>query len=131
MTTFTDESVRQSSDAISSIKTSSSGSNAFVRYLDRCGVEFDTAVSVLFGGPLGETVSLRVAIAERQGKWWGCWFCWFLNWAVQRHHCALQFETNKPRSLLTFIRAGVAFGFGLTALFNLIRELTRLIHGAL
>jgi hypothetical protein len=93
--------------------------NAFGRYLERCGVEFDTAVNVLAGGQLGQTVSLRVAIAARAGKRWGCVFCWFLNWAVQRNHCALQFQ-NVPSPVLTYIRAGVAFGVGILSVIALV-----------
>jgi hypothetical protein len=52
----------------------------FLAYLERCGIEFDTAVNVVTGGKLGQTVSLRVAEAQRAEKkrgvfGWGCWFC--------------------------------------------------------
>ena len=60
-------------------------------YFARCGVEFDTAVNVLTGGNLGQTVSLRCAVANRDGKRWGRWACAFLSVVVQRDHCPLQF----------------------------------------
>lgn len=87
---------------------------ALWRYFDRCGVEFDIAVNVLTGGELGQTVSYRAAVAQRDGKRWGCIFCWFLNYAVQRNHCPLQF-VKQPANLASFIRAGVAFGVGAAA----------------
>lgn len=96
--------------------------NAFGQYLERCGIEFDTAVNVLTGGQLGQTVSYRVAVAARAGKRWGCVFCWFLNWAVQRNHCALQF-VNVPSTVMTYLRAGVAFGVGIAAS-------VAMVHGA-
>ena len=86
--------------------------SAFCRYLERCGIEFDTAINVLTGGQLGQTVSLRVAEAERAGKEWGCLFCWFLDWAVQRNHCALQFSKT-PSPWTVYVRAGIAFAIGI------------------
>jgi hypothetical protein len=94
--------------------------NAFGRYLGRCGIEFDTSVNVLFGGQLGQTVSYRVAVAARDGKRWGCIFCWFLSWAVQKNHCALQFEKG-PSPVSTYIRAGIAFATAFLALAGLVR----------
>lgn len=86
--------------------------SGFLTYLERCGIEFDTAVNVLTGGKLGQTVSLRVAEAQRAGKLYGCLFCWFLNWAVQENHCALQF-TTKPSPWTVYVRAGIAFAVGI------------------
>lgn len=103
----------------------------FLAYLKRVGIMFDIAVNVLTGGQLGETVSYRVACAERDEEakgedGWGCWFCWFLNWAVQKGHCALQF-TNLPSPTWTYIRAGIAFAIGGAVIWALIHELLRLL----
>ena len=106
-------------------------------YFERVGIEFDTAINVLTGGPLGWTVSQRAAYeagwrpsddparAQRTGprKAGWCLFCKFLGVVVQRDHCALQF-TDRPSSVPTYIRAGVAFGVGLGAL-------AAIIHAAL
>lgn len=85
--------------------------DVFYQYLERCGIEFDTAVNVLTGGDLGQTVSYRMAVAAREGRRIGCLFCWFLDWAVQKNHCSLQFDAG-PNRPLTFMRAGIAFGVG-------------------
>jgi hypothetical protein len=90
-------------------------SNPSPSYLERVGLEFDIAVNVLTGGQLNQTVSLRSAIADRDGRKWGCFMCWFLNWAVQRNHCALQFSTG-PTKPVVMIRAGIAFFVGAVAL---------------
>jgi hypothetical protein len=85
------------------------------RYVERVGIEFDTAVNVLFGGALNETVSMRAAVAQKDGERWGCWLCWLLGKIVQPHHCRDQF-LSAPAPALVYLRAGVAFavaGFGL------------------
>lgn len=98
-------------------------------FFERVGIEFDIAINVLTGGPLGWTVSQRAAYgagwrpspdpatAQRTGKRKPgcCVFCRFLSLVVQRGHCSLQF-TNKPSSIPTYIRAGIAFGVGFAAL---------------
>jgi hypothetical protein len=89
-------------------------------YFERCGIEFDTAVNVLTGGQLGQTVSLRVAEAQRAGKLWGCLFCRFLDVAVQKDHCALQF-TTKPSPGSVYVRAGLAFAVGIGSIVGLVR----------
>lgn len=94
-------------------------------YFERVGIEFDTAINVLTGGPLGWTVSQRAAWeagwrpsadparAQRTGarKPGWCLFCRFLGVVVQRDHCALQF-TDRPSSVPTYASAGLAFGAG-------------------
>lgn len=84
-------------------------------YLERCGIEFDTEVNVLTGGGLGQTVSMRAALGWRAKKPGWCLFCRFLDIAVQRHHCALQFS-DEPAPVPVYLRAGIAFGVGITAL---------------
>jgi hypothetical protein len=93
--------------------------SAFADYVERCGVEFDTAVNVLTGGQLGQTVSYRAAVAARDGSRVGCALCWVLNWAVQRNHCALQF-TNTPSTAVTYVRGGIAFGVGILSAAGLV-----------
>lgn len=79
-----------------------------VRYAQRCGIEFDTAINVLTGGDLDQTVSMRAALAQRAGKTWGCAFCRVLSILVQRDHCADQF-TDTQAPWFVYVRAGIAF----------------------
>jgi hypothetical protein len=101
---------------------------AFVAYLSRCGIEFDISINVLTGGKLGQTVSYRVADADREGKRWGCVFCWFLYYFVQPDHCALQFVKG-PSTFWTYIRAGIAFGVAIAILVGVIGALYVFITG--
>lgn len=108
--------------------------NAFERYLENCGYEFDVAVNVLTGGERDETVSLRVAKEQRAEQQrgvfgFGCIFCKFLDITVQKNHCALQF-VNQPSTPLTYIRAGVAFSVGTAAAVSMSAEAVHLIHAA-
>lgn len=96
------------------------------RYLTRVGIEADTAINVLCGGQLGQTVSYRCAVAWRAGKPWGCAMCWFLNWAVQRGHCPAQF-TNAPTPWFDMVRAGIAFAVGIAAVFGIAHGLIELL----
>lgn len=98
---------------------------AFLAYLARCGIEFDIAVNVLTGGNLGETVSYRCAVAQRNGKAWGCVMCAFLSWAVQHNHCPEQF-TNDPTPAVDMIRAGIAFLVGGTAVLAILHTIYQL-----
>jgi hypothetical protein len=86
--------------------------NRVVRYLARCGREFDVCMNVLLGGDMGCTLSYRAALAARDGRRWGCFMCWFLDWAVQEHHCDYQFEPRRV-TFLTYARAAVAFAIGI------------------
>lgn len=95
-------------------------------YIERCGIEFDVAVNVLFGGQLSQTVSFRAALAQRAGKTWGCVFCKILSVLVQRDHCADQFIPGSSTPA-TFIRAGLAFGAAFLGLWLGFKELARLI----
>ena len=79
------------------------------RWAENCGLTFDVAVNVLFAGTPFQTVSYRAAVAQRDGKPWGCLMCRFLSWAVQRDHCADQF-TDTEAPAIVYVRAGVAFG---------------------
>jgi hypothetical protein len=101
--------------------------SALFAYLARCGIEFDTAINVLTGGELGETVSYRCAVAQRNGKAWGCIMCWFLNWAVQRNHCPDQFNAA-PTPAFDMIRAGIAFAVGIAAVVSIVRAVLQLIN---
>ena len=89
-------------------------------YLERCGIEFDTAVNVLLGGALSQTLSLRAALAEKAGERWGCVFCQVLNVLIERDHCAKQFIQG-PSPAVTYLRSAVAFGTGILALVAIVR----------
>lgn len=77
------------------------------------GKGLDRAIAALwFGAKRGEMVSLIVAQwqADRTGPHYkaGCRWCWFLAWAVQPNHCALQLDPNAPATpVLDAARAGV------------------------
>lgn len=92
---------------------------SITRYIERCGIEFDVAVNVLLGGQLGQTISMRCALADRAGKPWGRFMCWFLSWAVQEDHCALQFS-NKRVPVLSYLRASIAFLVGITGCITVV-----------
>lgn len=89
-------------------------------YLERCGFIFDVAINVLTGGEIDETVSLRVAKAQKSGKRWGCMFCRFLDVTVQENHCQRQFEKGNSPAFV-YIRAGVAFAFGISAIAGIVK----------
>lgn len=116
-------------------------SAALVAYLRRVGVEADTAVNVLTGGQLGQTVSERAAygagwrptdnaaVAVQSGprkRGW-CLFCGFLSRAVQDGHCGMQF-TDQATPGFDMIRAGIAFGVGFAALDGLAWAALRLVN---
>ena len=88
--------------------------NAGLNYFERCGQEFDVAISVLTGGPLGETVSRRCALAALQGQRWAVVMCAVLSWVVQPHHCAATLSTA-PSPWFVYLRAGIAFAVAIGA----------------
>ena len=49
-------------------------------------VAFDKFSNVVLGGDQDQTISSRAAIANQDGKKWGCILCKFLNW-LQPNHC--------------------------------------------
>jgi hypothetical protein len=83
-------------------------------YARRCGLAFDQAINVLTGGAVGQTVSLRAAIAQRDGQRWGCWLCWILARVVQPNHCHLQF-TDAVETGAVYARAMAAFDLAFAA----------------
>jgi len=93
--------------------------------VDTDGIDVDETFNALSAGPRGWTVSKRVAFDAgyrsdgRTGprKFVGCVFCRFLGAFVQPSHCALQFAPG-PSNWLTWIRAGVAFAWGVYSLFH-------------
>lgn len=97
-----------------------------MNYFQRVGIGTDKFINVLLGGQLDQTVSYRCAVAARNGKPFGCFMCWFLNWAVQRNHCPEQF-TNDPTPNFDMVRAGLAFAFGFLVLFAVVYSAWKLI----
>jgi len=101
-----------------------------IGWLTRLGVALDEALNVLLlNGDPDQTISYHAAIAEDDGRRWGCWLCWALARLVQPRHCPLQLEPGaEPTSAA--LRAGillvaVAIGivFGSDALFHLFLRL--------
>lgn len=96
-------------------------------YIQRCGDAIDCALNVLlFNGDVGQTISLHAAVAQRANRRWGCVLCWLLNWLVQHQHCPKQFD-GKRTSWMTFIRASVAIGTLLIAMYGAADLVWRLI----
>lgn len=93
--------------------------SGFGAYLLRCGLEFDIAINVLTGGKNYQTVSFRTATAASMGGRPACILCWFLNWAVERNHCARSLAGDTS-STTTVIRASIAFGVGILAVTALL-----------
>jgi hypothetical protein len=55
-----------------------------------------------------QTVSSHVALLDRDGNWFGCVFCKFLDIAVQPHHCELM-ATSTPSPWWVYPRAAFWF----------------------
>ncbi|MDA8251087.1 MAG: hypothetical protein M0Z28_18215 [Rhodospirillales bacterium] len=75
----------------------------------------DALVSALTGGAANQTVSDRVALAERRGAWWARWFCAVLSLAVQPDHCGAMFR-RAPVPWWAYPRAAFCFAFVLVGL---------------
>ena len=106
-------------------------------YAAYVGVQTDVYINQWIPGAVaGMTVSKRCAIAAgwRQDPVTGlpirdqpchpigCFMCWFLNWDVQRHHCADQFS-DVPTPWYDGLRAVLAFaaaGAMLTGLIHVV-----------
>lgn len=61
-----------------------------LRYARRVLVATDQWVNVVSGGEVGETISYRLAVAERHGTRLGKCGCWVLA-LFQREHCAITY----------------------------------------
>jgi hypothetical protein len=90
-------------------------------YIARVGIGADMFINVLTGGQLDQTVSYRCAVAARAGQPFGCFMCRFLNWAVQRDHCADQF-TDAATPWFDGIRAALAFLAGFYVLYLIVKS---------
>ena len=93
----------------------SASGNEHLNYWERCGQEFDVAIGVLCGGPLGMTVSMRAALAAEQGKRWAVWLCAVLSVLVQPHHCSDTLSPT-PSPWFVYVRAGIAFAVAIGAI---------------
>ena len=67
-----------------------------VEAIEQDGIDLDVTENVIAGGVPGQTISIRAANAEKEGRVWGCVFCSFLN-VVQWHHCAKQLAGTPMR----------------------------------
>jgi hypothetical protein len=76
-------------------------------YWERLGIALDEFLNtLLLNGDPAQTISLHAALAEQQGKRWGCWLCWILAHLVQPSHCADQL-THGATPTSAALRAGV------------------------
>lgn len=90
-------------------------------YPVRIGVAVDETVNVVvFNGQPDETISQHAAVAQRDGKRWGCILCGILNIIIEPHHCANQFEPGTTTPLVAF-RSALAMSLLVLPLFGLYR----------
>lgn len=90
-------------------------------WLERFGRAIDRVLNVLlFNGDDTATVSLHAALAERQGKRWGCVVCRVLSELVQRDHCAITLDPNSEASTGAAIRAGLLMASGIAGVWFLV-----------
>ena len=90
-------------------------------YPVRIGIAIDETLNVIFfNGQPEQTISGHAAIAQREGKPWGCIMCKILAAVVERNHCANQF-TDTPSSALTGFRSILAMSVLMLPLFGLYK----------
>lgn len=92
---------------------------ALYDYFDRLGITLDVLINVILGGKLDQTVSLRCALAARDNKPLGCFFCKLLNYLVEKDHCEKQFD-DSPIGPLAAVRAAFAFVVSIYAFYYVI-----------
>jgi hypothetical protein len=63
--------------------------NLFIQYVLTVLLGLDQLVNALFAGYADETISYRAAIANSEGKLWGCWFCNIIQKIIP-DHCNLE-----------------------------------------
>jgi hypothetical protein len=75
-------------------------------YAYRLGIALDEFLNtLLLNGQPNQTISYHAAVAENEGKRWGCWLCAFLAVAIQPRHCQLQLESGAAPTSAA-VRAG-------------------------
>ena len=73
--------------------------DATLEYIRRVLVGFDMFCNTITGGEPGDTISYRSAVAQSEGREWGCLMCDFLN-LFQKNHCGLTLEADDNQRLL-------------------------------
>jgi hypothetical protein len=97
-------------------------------YPVRIGVAIDETLNVIFfDGQPEQTISEHAAIAQREGKKWGCIMCKILSFIVEQNHCAKQF-TDKPTPALAAFRAMLAMSVLVLPLFGLYQLAVWVCH---
>jgi hypothetical protein len=77
------------------------------------GVDVIVNEIALPGSAPNETVSTHVARLAAAGNRWGCIACKFLDWAVEKNHCANTLSATSGHSPVSvYIRAGLWFAAG-------------------
>ena len=94
--------------------------------LTRDGTDLDVTENTVLDGSPRQTISMRCAIAEHQGKRWGCVACALLSVLVQRRHCTRQL-IGLPMTTWNYLRAVVALIAVPVALIWAAVELLRLV----
>jgi len=63
-------------------------------FIKRILISIDQLGNTLTGGDPDETISSRAGKARREGKWWGCQLCRFLD-LFQKDHCEKSLEGDR------------------------------------
>lgn len=80
-------------------------------YAYRLGLGLDEFLNVLIlNGDPGDTMSDHAAVAQRDGKRWGCWFCDFLSVTVETQHCPKTLAGENMTRLAALKAGAMLFG---------------------
>ena len=74
--------------------------------------QLDALLCAVFGGPQDSTISMQAAIAERDGRRWGCVLCWWLHQTLRQRHCE---RTLAGESMSGWAQASAAVQLALLA----------------
>lgn len=78
------------------------------RQIETDARDADVTYSVLLGGKVGQTLSMRAALGARDGKRGWCVLCALLSVLVQRDHCRVTLDGG-PMPWMVYVRAAICF----------------------
>ncbi len=78
------------------------------RQIETDARDADVTYSVLLGGRVGQTLSMRAALGARDGKPGWCVLCALLSVLVQRRHCEVTLDGG-PMGWTVYVRAAICF----------------------
>jgi hypothetical protein len=79
----------------------------------------DEFLNALSGGLRNETISLRAAMAQKQGRPWGCVLCRWLHLTLRQHHCRRTLD-REPMGAFAGAVAAVQLGAVFGVVFYLV-----------